>query len=153
MLSRRPCAACGALFLQRPQIPNQLFCSHPQCQRERRRRRQAERRASNPDHRANDALYYKDWLTKHPDYWKNYRASHPEYAERNRVQQRQRNKARKNPDIAKDDVWPAYPFIGGLYTLSPVVPRRIANDAVWIVKISVLSGPPAILGPDCKVKT
>ena len=152
-MSKRPCASCGMLFVPRPQIHNQLFCSNPQCQRERRRRRQAERRTSNPDRRVNDALYYKDWLTKHPDYWKNYRASHPEYAERNRVQQRQRNKDRKNVEIAKDAVWPAPPFIGGLYRLSPVTRRMIANEDVWIVEISVLSGPPAILGADCKVKT
>lgn len=153
MSSRRPCAACGMLFVPRPQIHNQLFCSNPQCQRERRRRRQAERRTSNPDRRVNDALYYKDWLTKHPDYWKNYRASHPEYAERNRVQQRQRNKDRKNVEIAKDAVWPAPPLIGGLYRLSPATRRMIANEDVWIVEISVLSGPPAIFGADCKVKT
>ncbi|MBW8365394.1 MAG: hypothetical protein K0M39_12660 [Rhizobium sp.] len=103
-MSKKACMACGMLFVPRPQIHNQLFCSNPRCQHERRRRRQAEKRASNPDRRANDALYYKDWLTKHPDYWKNYRASHPEYAERNRVQQRQRNKDRKNVEIAKDAV-------------------------------------------------
>jgi len=141
MSSRRPCAACGMLFVPRPQIRNQLFCSNPKCQRERRRRKQAETRANNPDRRANDAQYYRDWVAKNPDYWKNYRASHPEYAERNRIQQTRRNKDRKNPVIAKDDVWPSNPFAGGLYHLTPVTAHLIANEAVWIVEITVLSGP------------
>lgn len=152
MSSRRPCAACGMLFVPRPQIRNQRFCSNPKCQCERRRLRQVEKRASNPERRANDAQYYRDWLSKNRNYWKDYRASHPEYAERNRVQQRERNKDRKNADIAKDDVWPVYPLMGGLYRLSPVTRQVIANEAVWIVEITVLSGPAAIFAADCKVK-
>lgn len=146
MSSSRFCLACGTLFVPRPQIHNQQFCSNPQCQRERRRRRQAEKRASSPERRANDAQYCRDWRVKNSDYWKNYRASHPQYAERNRIQQRQRNKARNNSDIAKDNVWSAHPFINGLYRMSPVMPRKIANEAVWIVEISVLSGPLGFLG-------
>lgn len=152
MSSRKLCAACGTLYVPKPQIQNQLFCSNPQCQRERRRRRQAEKRASSPERRANDAQYYRDWLIKNPDYWKRYRANHPEYAEHNRIQQRQRNKDRKNADVAKDNACPAQPFIGGLYQLSPVTRRKIANEAVWIVEITVLSGSSAFFGVDCKVK-
>lgn len=146
MLPSRLCLACGRLFVPRPQIHNQQFCSNPQCQRERRRRRQAEKRANSPGRRANDAQYCRDWHIKNPDYWKRYRASHPDYAERNRVQQRQRNKARRNGDIAEDDVSLAPPFMSGLYRLSPVARQEIANDAVWIVEISVLSGPLGFLG-------
>lgn len=145
-MSTRSCAACGRLFVQRPQIPNQRFCSDHACQRERRRRTQAERRANKPEAGANSAQYYRDWRIKNPDYWKCYRATHPEYAERNRIQQRQRNKVRKNSDIANEAAWPAHPFIGGLYRLSPVTGRKIANEAAWIVEISVLSGPAGFLG-------
>lgn len=137
MSSSRPCVACGRLFVPRPQIRNQRFCSSPKCQCERRRLRQAEKRARNPERRANDAQYYRDWLSKNPNYWKDYRARHPEYAERNRVQQRQRNKDRKNADIAKDDVWPVNPFVSGLYRLSPMTRQVIANEAAWIVEITV----------------
>lgn len=98
----------------------------------------------------NDSQYYQDWLRKNPDYWKRYRATHPEYAERNRIQQQQRNKDRKNADIAKDNVWPVHPFVGGLYRLSPVTPCVIANEAVWIVEITVLSGSSPFSGDDCK---
>lgn len=145
-MSKRACAACGRLFVPRLQIPNQRFCSDPACQRERRRRTQAERRANKPATRANDAQYRRDWRIKNPDYWKRYRATHPEYAERNRIQQRKRNKVRKNSDIANEAVWPAHPFIGGLFRLSPVTGRKIANEAVWIVEINVLSGPAGFSG-------
>ncbi len=149
---KRACAACGKLFVPRPQIPNQRFCSDHECQRERRRRTQVERRARKPEAKVNDAEYHRDWRIKNPDYWKRYRETHPEYAERNRIQQRQRNKVRKNSDIANEAVWPAYPYIGGLYRLSPVTGRKIANDAVWIVEISVLSGSSGLFGGNCKVK-
>lgn len=145
-MSTRPCAACGKLFIPRPQIPNQQFCSDHECQRERRRRTQAERRANKPATRVNDAQCCRDWRIKNPDYWKRYRTTHPEYAERNRIQQRQRNKSRKNSDIANEAVWPVHPFIGGLYRLSPVTGRKIANEAAWIVQLSVLSGPAGFLG-------
>lgn len=148
----RSCAACGKPFVPRPQIPNQRFCSDHECQRERRRRTQAERRANKPEGGANNAQYYREWRIKNPDYWKRYRATHPVYAERNRVQQRQRNKARKNLDIANEAVWPAHPFIGGFYRLSPVTRRKIANEAVWIVEISVLSAPAGPFRGNCKMK-
>ena len=143
-MSKRTCAFCGKLFVPRPQIPNQQFCSDHECQRERRRRTQAARRANNPATRVNGAQYRRDWRVKNQDYWKRYRATHPEYAERNRIQQRKRNKARKYFDIANEAVWPAHPFIGGLYRLSPVTGRKIANEAAWIVQISVLSGPAGV---------
>lgn len=146
MSSNRLCLACGTLFVPRPQIHNQQFCSNLQCQRERRRRRQAEKRAKSPERRANDAQYCRDWRVKNPDYWKRYRATHPEYAERNRIQQRQRTKTRKDSDIANDDAWPPHSLVGGVYRLSPVAGQKIANEAVWIVEISVLSGPLRFFG-------
>jgi len=151
-LSKRPCAACGKLFVPRPQTHNQKFCSNPQCQCERRRRTQAERRADKPATRANNVQYCREWRIKNPDYWKRYREAHPEYAERNRIKQRQRNKAQKYFDIANEAAWPAHPFIDGLYRLSPVTRRKIANEAVWIVEIRVLSGPAWIFGGNCKMK-
>lgn len=148
----KSCAACGKLFVPRPQIPNQQFCSNHECQRERRRRTQAKHRANKPASRVNDAQYCRDWRIKNPDYWKRYRDTHPEYAERNRVQQRQRNKARKISGIANDAVWPAHAFIGGLYRLSPVSHQKIANEVAWIVQISILSGPAGLFEGNCKMK-
>ena len=71
-MSEKSCQSCGKKFLPWPQIRNQKFCSNPECQRERRRRRQAERRTGNPEQKSSDAQYFQDWSAKNPDYWKQY---------------------------------------------------------------------------------
>ncbi len=37
-MEQKTCNACGRTFAPRPQTPNQTYCNHPECQRERRRR-------------------------------------------------------------------------------------------------------------------
>lgn len=142
------CKACGASFTPWPQSKNQQFCSNPPCQRERRRRKQAEKRARSAVVRENDAQYFKDWSAKNPGYWQAYRAENPEYAERNRNQQQQRNHAR----IAKDVPSQRIALPSGRYRLIPVTQEMIANEDAWIVEITVLSGPAGILTEDCKMK-
>ena len=34
----KQCKACGTAFQSHPKVPNQTYCSSPECQRERRRR-------------------------------------------------------------------------------------------------------------------
>lgn len=131
------CVACGEEFKPWPQIRNQQYCSNPNCQRERRRRKQAHKRANNSDLRNSNAQYFKDWAAKNPGYWKKYRNDHPAYEKNNRDQQRLRNMAR----IAKDDVKPPLSLPPGRYQLIPIGPQTIANEVVWIVEIIVLSGP------------
>jgi hypothetical protein len=53
-MEKRRCAGCRKLFHPRPQSPGQKFCAAAQCQRERKRRWQKARRASDPDYREND---------------------------------------------------------------------------------------------------
>ena len=148
------CAACGTPFVPQPHIRTQKYCPEPSCQRERRRRKQAEKRASNPERRASDAQYFRDWADKHPDYWKQYRLGHPEYSERNRTQQRRRNETRDKSMIANEAVCPPPCPPSGHYRLTPVIGNVIANEDVWIVEIAVLSGPAGIFSGnkqgDCK---
>ena len=143
-----PCQSCGKEFFPWPQIRNQKFCSNPECQRERRRRRQAERRARNPEQKGSDAQYFQDWSAKNPDYWKQYRKAHPEYTERNRQQQKERSVAR----IAKDNVSAMNALPSGRYRLVALDSCGIANETAWIVEILVLTGPASDFGPDCKMK-
>ena len=119
MSSNRLCLGLRqAVRRPRPQIHNPaILFQPPMPARATQTHDRRSARQHSPSDRANDAQYCRDWRIKNPDYWKNYRATHPEYAERNRIQQRQRNKARKNSDIANEDVWPAHAFIGGLYRL------------------------------------
>lgn len=147
-MPKKKCLSCGEEFLPWPQILNQQFCSRPECQKERRRRRQAERRAKSLEYQASDAQYFQDWSAKNPGYWKRYRETHPEYVERNREQQKLRSSAR----IAKDTLSRLKALPGGRYRLQALSPDGIANEAVWIVEIFVLSGLAGDLCPDCKMK-
>lgn len=134
------CAACGRLFKPWPQIPSQQYCSEPDCQRERRRRKQQAKRKSNAAYRDSDAQYLKDWLVKNPNYWKKYRTGHPDYVERNRVGQQRRNQKR----IAKDTPRKPKALPAGRYQLIPLDSGVIAIEDAWIVEITVLSGPPEL---------
>jgi hypothetical protein len=146
----RRCAACGASFRPRPQIPEQRFCSQPDCQGERRRRWKRRKGQMDPDYRDNQARAQRAWSERHQGYWREYRRVHPEYRERNRQQQRVRNARRGAPGeagmIAKRNASEAFgPEFSGTYVLTPVAQEPIAKRNAWRVKITALSRelPPA----------
>lgn len=145
-MTTRRCKACGNGFTPWPQVKNQQFCSNPACQNERRRRKQATRRQKSQTMRESDAVYFKDWSAKNPGYWKKYRAGHSSYAERNRMLQQTRNQAR----IAKDTLLSPIALPSGLYRLIPISQDMIANDASWLVEITVLQEPSASSTSNCK---
>ena len=140
----RQCAACGARFRPRPQVPQQRFCSQAACQRERRRRWKRAKRCADPDYRDNQARAQHAWSERHTGYWREYRRRHPQYRERNRQQQRVRNARRGTAAeagvIAKRNASEAFDAeISGTYLLTPVVPEVIAKRNAWTVKITALS--------------
>jgi hypothetical protein len=140
----RRCAACGGGFHPRPQVPGQRFCSHRDCQRERRRRWKRHKRRTDPDYRENQARAQRAWGERHGGYWRDYRRRHPEYSERNRRQQQVRNArrgaARDAGVIAKRNASGGlYPEFSGTYLLTPVMAEPIAKGNAWRVKITALS--------------
>ncbi len=146
-MGRTRCAACDDLFTPRRNVPDQKYCSKPECQRERRRRWQRQKLKEDPDYRANQAAAQRRWRERHPEYWRRYRQSHPAYTERNRDQQRQRNARRKPvatspspPAIAKMDECEAQTVIAsGTYRLIPVCGQNIAKMDAYLVEMHVLS--------------
>ena len=145
-MNRRRCKACDELFYPHRNVPDQQYCSKPECQGERRRRWQQEKRKRDPDYRANQAAAQKRWGERNRDYWRNYRRRHPEYAARNREQQRKRNRDRvaRGPSsrgIAKMDVCkPQIRIDSGTYRLIPVAGAGIAKSDEYIVEMHLLSG-------------
>jgi hypothetical protein len=134
------CLACGVAFPLRPQSPDQAYCAATACQRDRRKHWQRERRQTDHEYRENQARAHERWLAQHPDYWREYRAAHSDYADRNRLQQRQRNRDKARPEIANMDP-STRALVSGTYRLT----RRaaggdVANMDSWIVEITVLSG-------------
>ena len=130
------CVACGQAFAPRPQTPNQTYCPAIDCQRERRRRWQSEKLATDPDYRDNQARARQAWNTRNPDYWRAYREAHTDYTDRNRAQQHARNAKRPFPPIAKMDVSTSdSAFRSGIYALRRLGAPEIAKMDVWIVEI------------------
>ena len=128
----RRCACCGKPFAPRPQVPDQAYCSAPDCQRARKRQWQRAKLQSDPDYRDNQRAAQQAWSQRNPDYWRSYRDAQPDYVQRNREQQKSRDQAR-NDDLAKMDVCDLPP---GLYRITrhPAFPRE--NNTSWVVEIT-----------------
>ncbi|HNQ04624.1 MAG TPA: hypothetical protein PKH69_08425 [Thiobacillaceae bacterium] len=95
------CACCGRPFEPRPQVPDQAYCSAPDCQRARKRQWQRAKHQSDPDYRINQRAAQQAWSQRNQDYWRNYREDRPEYVQRNREQQRLRDANGADVDLAK----------------------------------------------------
>jgi hypothetical protein len=144
------CPSCHRLFIPYLHVPDQEFCSKPECQNYRRRLWLKNMLASDESYRANQADAQKAWAEKNKGYWKAYRENHPDYVERNRKQQLKRNlkqKQRKkergdeNKNIAKTNVSNTQTAIlSGHYRLIPLEGPGIAKMNALIVKIDVISG-------------
>lgn len=136
----KQCKSCGSEFQPHPKVPDQMYCSHPECQRERRRRWQQEKRGADPDYRDNEARQMKAWAAEHPDYWKLYRKNNPGYSDRNRNLQQARNQRQPKAGIANEDVLrPPSRLPSGRYRVNQISEEGIANGDAWIVEITVLS--------------
>jgi len=148
-MEKRRCAACRKHFHPRPQYPGQKFCSTAECQRERKRRWQKARRASDPDYRENDIQANRQWRSRHPGYWRAYRRKHPQSVIRNRQKQRERDRVRRlkpsltstTPHLANEDTsTPSFSVNTGTYRIIPVTGGDLANENACLVKIALLSG-------------
>jgi hypothetical protein len=142
-METKTCNACGCTFTPRPQNPNQSYCANSECQRERRRRWQQQKRRDDADYRDNDVRAAKAWASENPEYWKQYRDENPGYAERNRNLQQSRNRKLRASVIANEDA--ARPFRSppaGRYQMVRIE-DGMANGDVWIVEIAVLAAIPA----------
>ena len=138
----KQCKACGKAFQSHPKVPNQTYCSSPECQRERRRRWLEEKRQFDADYQGNEPQKIEQWRNEHPNYWKQYRLDNPDYANRNRNLQQTRNQQSRNPMIANVYELPELsPLASGRYRLIPVIADVIANEYELIVEITVLSIP------------
>jgi hypothetical protein len=139
-MEKKQCVACNQSFQPRPQVPDQSYCSAPECQRERRKQWHRQKLQTDPDYLHNQARAQKAWMRRNPDYWRKYRESHPEYVERNRVRQKQRNAKATGHSIAKMDVSvQETQLASGIYELRLVTNAGIAKMDVWTVEITVQS--------------
>ena len=62
------CSCCRRKVPANPRVKNQRFCSRDACQRERKRRWQQAKMATDPDYRANQRQAQKSWRERNPEY-------------------------------------------------------------------------------------
>ena len=136
----RKCKACGGHFAPRPQNSDQQFCSKRECQRERKRRWQKHKRATDADYRENQARARQRWAQAHPDYWRQYRRDHSEYTARNRVLQRERDRRRREGLAKMDASAGKTSVVSGSYWLIPVAEQAstLAKMDACRVQLTVL---------------
>lgn len=81
----RRCACCGKPFAPRPQVPDQAYCSSPECQRARKRQWQKDKLRSDPDYQANQRAAQRAWSARNGEYWRGWRQAQQASAARDRV--------------------------------------------------------------------
>lgn len=148
------CKQCDAVF-KKQRNPSQVYCSAPDCQRERKNKWRREKMSADSDYKNNQQVANKHWQTKNPDYWRGYRASHPDYVQSNRDAQRVRDRTTGNtmahhsigdmaggsnaPHLAKSDALPHETHINtGSYWLVAIDEGLAKSDALP-VKITLIT--------------
>ncbi len=143
---KKVCRHCGREFISCPRVKNQQYCGSPDCRRARKREWQA-RKMADPDYKANQEKAQRGWHDRHPDYWRTYRQEHPESAAKNRIKQRERNRATRHPAITSpppliatmDSIeQPSVPLISGRYRLTRLDDAIATMDSI-IVEIRSVS--------------
>jgi hypothetical protein len=105
------CKCCGKIVPANPRLKNQLYCSKPECQRERKRLWQNDKLKTDPDYRANQMDCKQRWIESRPDYWSKWRHAHDDYVRKNREKTRLRRFAKM------DSLKPKKELISGTYFL------------------------------------
>lgn len=153
-MPQKSCASCGNPFLPRAQVPNQTFCSKPECQRARRQCWQQEKLQNDPDYRDNQSRVQRAWAERNPDYWRNYRARNPEYTEKNRQNQRGIPGAARETTLAKMDASILTLMLqAGVYRITPVHPAGPGKRKGWTVEIKPLCSTCPCQKDACKERT
>lgn len=142
----RICASCGLHFQPRPQVPNQAYCSTPDCQRARKLRWQQDKLRNDPDYRESQRDAQRAWLDRNPGYWTNYRARKSE------VQKFGRNTVVKDTSCGstKLDVSPL-PY--GLYRLRQITGSPSVAPDTWLVELMPVCIDCPCKKDECKEKT
>lgn len=139
-MTKLRCAHCGARFTPAPQVPNQVYCSKTNCQKERRRQWHKSKLQTDPDYRSNQSRAQKAWADRNPDYWRNRRQGRSDYENPMASEQDLSDAESGNPSIKMDAL--ASPqtlptaLQNGVFRLKILAePDGIKMDS-WIVELS-----------------
>lgn len=133
------CRHCRGLFSPRPQVPQQRYCSLPDCQKARKRHWQKHKLKNDADYQDNQRQAQRRWVQRHRDYWHRYRQTHPTYQENNKKAQSQRDRRRRSGTktlLAKMDVSMSETKLeSGTYEVFPVACKdgRVKQQNLFII--------------------
>ncbi len=100
----RHCPFCQCLFLPSVYRPQQVVCSKPECQHQRRADYHRQKLRTDPEYRQVARDSQRKWRQAHPDYLRQYLAQHVEAVERNRQQQQLRDQKRRIRLLEKNNL-------------------------------------------------
>lgn len=137
------CVNCGTKFLPAPQVPNQIYCSKQNCQKERRRQWQKNKLQSDPDYRDNQYRAQRAWSERNPDYWRQRRTGSTNYGNRIPSQQVYNTRKNKNSSIKMDALNSSSnlrkALKDGIFSLRVIAEPVDEKMDSWIVELSSIS--------------
>lgn len=145
-MATKTCAACGQTFQPHHKVPNQTYCSSPDCQKERRQSWDRKQQKNDSDYRDNKSRAQQTWAERNPDYWRKYRKSNS-------------GRGGKTVLIAPapvkmDDLAWLKNIPAGLYRIKPVCTENIpVNGGGWVVEITPVCIKCPCQDDDCQDRT
>jgi hypothetical protein len=143
-LSPRSCPYCQTAFQPSPRRPSQIVCSRPDCQNQRRKQYQRNKRLTDPEYAQVVRDSRRKWWHEHPDYQKTYRQTHPQAVARNRDQQRQRDHKRRIGDLVRNTlVFDLKRSVADVWVVGPLA-RDLDKNTLVSSKLLILQPHAAI---------
>ncbi|OQW87752.1 MAG: hypothetical protein BWK72_12280 [Rhodoferax ferrireducens] len=126
------CPCCGQPFQPHHKVPNQSYCSSPDCQQARRRQWERDKQKNDPDYRDNKSRSQRAWVDRNPNYWRTYRKSISGLSRGTSGQSDLTDSSVKMDDLASIKGIPA-----GIYRIRPVsAGDGKVNGKTWVVEIT-----------------
>jgi len=140
-MSDRRCRYCQQVFQPVPYHPQQLVCSQPECQRERRCNYHRHQLASDSLYRQVCRESAHKWREAHRGYWKQYRLNHPQQVERNRQRQQRRDQKRRLLKLANNNLAVDLKRSAAEIWLFGPTARHLANNNLAACQLLIFQSP------------
>ncbi len=147
------CPCCGQTFQPHHKVPNQTYCSSPDCQRERRQVWDRKKQQSDPEYRDNKNRVQRAWTERNSDYWRKYRKSNSGPGGKTVLSPRQTALIAPSP-VKMDDLAWLQNIPAGLYRIRPVCTENsTVNGGGWVVEITPVCIKCPCQDDDCQDRT
>lgn len=140
-MSDRRCRYCQQIFQPALYHPQQVVCSQPTCQRQRRRDYHRQKIVSDPVYRQVCLESPRKWREAHPGYWKQYRRNHPQQLERNRQRQQLRDQKRRLVHLANNNLASDLKHFPAEVWLLGQAARHLANNNLAPCQVLIFHPP------------